>query len=136
MVEKLLTNAKEEFTDAINLAFLVFNGSIKCNAEEFLQIYVMLKHWEARLDEKIKNTKNRERKFGYQDMKTVIQFYIDKYDDDLFKQNEDLVLAWMSTKKGLPLTDEEREIVSTFVEVVERKKIDLYPEWRTFIPEL
>ena len=136
MVEKLLENAKEEFNDALNLAYIVLNGDIRCNVYRFLQTYIVLKHWEINLDEEIKNSRKPEKKIGCQDMKVVIRYYLDKCEDSLFKENEELILGWMWTKKGTELTDEEREIISTFVEVVERKKIDLYPEWRTFVPEL
>ena len=136
MVQKLLAKAKEEFTDAIHLAYLLFSGVLKSDVQEFLQTYVVLRQWEVKLDEEIENTINKDKKLGYQDMKSVIKYYTDKCEDSFFKQNEELILAWMFTKKGLPLTEEEREIISTFVEVVERKNIDLYSKWRTFIPEL
>ena len=135
MVQKLLERAKEEYSDAINLCGLILGGHIKCDAKEFLQVYAMLNEWVSNLTVCEKNTRDVERKYGYRDMRELVEIYIGIFEES-FKLHEEEILMWMNNLKEQELSEDIRNIIKVFSDAVETKNIALIPDWRSWIPEV
>ncbi|MBQ9732307.1 MAG: hypothetical protein IJV97_04395 [Alphaproteobacteria bacterium] len=135
MMQKLLERAKEEYSDAINLCGLILGGHIKCNAKELLQAYAILNEWVSNLTICEKNTKNVERKYGYRDMRELVENYISVFEEN-FKLHEEEILMWMNSLKEQELSEDIRNIIKVFSNAIEAKEIALIPDWRSWVPEV
>ncbi len=135
MMQKLLERAKEEYSDAINLCGLILSGHIKCNAKELLQAYAILNEWVSNLTICEKNTKNVERKYGYRDMRELVENYISVFEEN-FKLHEEEILMWMNSLKEQELSEDIRNIIKVFSNAIEAKEIALIPDWRSWVPEV
>ena len=135
MMQKLLERAKEEYSDAINLCGLILGGHIKCNAKELLQAYAILNEWVSNLTICEKNTKNVERKYGYRDMRELVENYISVFEEN-FKLHEEEILMWMNSLKEQELSEDIRNIIKVFSNAIETKEIALIPDWRSWVPEV
>lgn len=136
MVQKLLERAKEEYSDAINLCGLILGGHIKCDAKEFLQVYAMLNGWVSNLTVCEKNTRDVERKYGYRDMRELVEIYISAFENQVLGNNEEMLLMWMSEWKEKEIPEDIAELIKVFFDAVETKNIALIPDWRSWIPEV
>ena len=135
MMQKLLERAKKEYSDAINLCGLILGGHIKCNAKELLQAYAILNEWVSNLTICEKNTKNVERKYGYRDMRELVENYISVFEEN-FKLHEEEILMWMNSLKEQELSEDIRNIIKVFSNAIEAKEIALIPDWRSWVPEV
>ena len=135
MMQKLLERAKEEYSDAINLCGLILGGHIKCNAKELLQAYAILNEWVSNLTICEKNTKNVERKYGYRDVRELVENYISVFEEN-FKLHEEEILMWMNSLKEQELSEDIRNIIKVFSNAIEAKEIALIPDWRSWVPEV
>ena len=79
----LLSSAKDNFSDALNLAALVRYGLVAITMPELLESYYMLKVWAKKLEEKIacaQKDKDDRKKQEYVTEKDLCKGYIQSYE--------------------------------------------------------
>lgn len=134
----LLSSAKDNFSDALNLAALVRYGLVAITMPELLESYYMLKVWAKKLEEKIacaQKDKDDRKKQEYVTEKDLCKGYIQSYEEDVFEDFEPYIAGYLKEKKAEGFRADELAAAKEFVAVAEHLNNLQRKDWRQFLPE-
>ena len=134
----LLSLAKRDFTEAINLAYLIEWGDVKVTVSELLASYAILKKWADNFAAKRnKYDKNGEtqKADGCLNAEAVIRSYMIDYERELFQRAECHILEYMRCRKITGFDAEELEAAKVFVDVTGRLENLEFKDWKQFLPQ-
>ncbi|MBE6452558.1 MAG: hypothetical protein E7012_03610 [Alphaproteobacteria bacterium] len=136
MVQKLLFDARESYSSAMNMAFLVLKGECRLAMGELMQSYAILKKWEQNLKQKECIAEQDDLKFTYKEMRKVVENYILWYEETLFVRNKEIILSWLFSWKNEDIPKNDKDAIITFIKIAEIKNFGLPTNWRDFAPKI
>lgn len=133
-----MSSAKDNFSDALNLAASIRYGLISIKMSELLESYFILKGWATKLDEQMAEAKKHQNLKKMQERTTEKELcgdYIRSYEEDIFEDFEHYIASYLAEKKEEGFTDDELAAAKEFVAVAEHLDNLQIGNWRQFLPE-
>ncbi len=107
----LLSRAKKDYSDALNLGALITMGYLSVNISELLESFLILTSWVSKF-------KQEEDKEVYSEMIDLFQFYLSRYEECFFDKEYEIA-NYLKVVKALSeserFSEEERKSAKDFV---------------------